>query len=65
MSEETGVGEAFQQELTDPGIFRELGELGLLGPTIERYGCPGVGYVSYGLITREIERVDWTLIIER
>jgi glutaryl-CoA dehydrogenase len=35
-----------------------MGEVGLLGPTIEGYGCPGVDYVSYGLIAREIERVD-------
>ena len=36
----------------------EMGELGLLGPTIEGYGCAGVNYVSYGLIAREVERVD-------
>ena len=36
----------------------EMGELGLLGPTIEGYGCPGVSSVSYGLIAREVERVD-------
>ena len=52
------VREAYQQETTDPSIFREMGELGLLGPTIEGYGCPGVSYVAYGLIAREIERVD-------
>ena len=52
------VREAFREEHTDPAIFREMGELGLLGPTIEGYGCSGVGYVSYGLIAREIERVD-------
>jgi hypothetical protein len=45
-------------EGTDPAIFREMGELGLLGSTIDGYGCPGVSYVSYGLIAREIERVD-------
>ena len=49
---------AFREEKTDPSIFREMGELGLLGPTIEGYGCAGVGYVSYGLIAREVERVD-------
>ncbi|HCE07425.1 MAG TPA: acyl-CoA dehydrogenase, partial [Oxalobacteraceae bacterium] len=39
--------------------FREMGELGLLGPTIpEQYGGPGLNYVSYGLISREVERVD-------
>lgn len=42
----------------DPTILPALGELGLLGPTIEGYGCAGVGYVSYGLIARELERVD-------
>jgi len=52
------VREVYQSEQTDAGIFREMGELGLLGPTIDGYGCSGVGYVSYGLIAREIERVD-------
>ena len=52
------VQEAYREEKTDPAIFREMGELGLLGPTIEGYGCSGLGYVSYGLIAREIERVD-------
>src|SRR5574340_963615 len=53
------VLEAFRQEKTDPHIFREMGEIGLLGPTIpEAYGGPGLSYVSYGLIAREIERVD-------
>jgi glutaryl-CoA dehydrogenase len=52
------VREAYAQEVTDPAIFREMGELGLLGPTIDGYGCSGVGYVSYGLIAREVERVD-------
>lgn len=42
----------------DPTIMRECGELGLLGATIKGYGCAGVNHVSYGLITREIERVD-------
>ncbi|MFT3802720.1 MAG: acyl-CoA dehydrogenase [Burkholderiaceae bacterium] len=50
---------AFRNETTDPAIFREMGELGLLGPTIpEQYGGPGLNYVSYGLIAREVERVD-------
>ncbi len=50
---------AFREEKTDPSIFREMGELGLLGPTIpEAYGGPGLNYVSYGLIAREVERVD-------
>ena len=52
------VREAYRNESTDPAIFREMGELGLLGPTIEGYGCSNVGYISYGLIAREIERVD-------
>ena len=52
------VTAAFRDEETDPNIFREMGEVGLLGPTIEGYGCPGVDYVSYGLIAREVERVD-------
>jgi glutaryl-CoA dehydrogenase len=50
--------EDFRQERTDPGIFREMGALGLLGPTLDGYGCAGVGHVAYGLIAREIERVD-------
>jgi glutaryl-CoA dehydrogenase len=51
--------EAFRQEHTDPAIFREMGEMGLLGPTIpEQYGGPGLNYVAYGLIAREVERVD-------
>lgn len=40
------------------GMFRQLGELGLLGATIKGYGCAGINYVAYGLITRELERVD-------
>ncbi len=51
--------QAFRHEQTDPAIFREMGELGLLGPTIpEQYGGPGLNYVAYGLIAREVERVD-------
>ncbi len=53
------VLESFRHEKTDATIFREMGELGLLGPTIpEQYGGPGLNYVSYGLIAREVERVD-------
>ena len=52
------VKEAFREEKTDPAIFREMGELGLLGSTIDGYGCAGTNYVSYGLIAREVERVD-------
>ncbi|MEO1081473.1 MAG: acyl-CoA dehydrogenase [Pseudomonadota bacterium] len=55
---EPRVKEAFRCETTDESIFREMGELGLLGATIHGYGCPGVDYVSYGLIAREVERVD-------
>jgi len=51
--------EAFRHERTDPEIFREMGELGLLGPTIPaEYGGAGLNYVCYGLIAREVERVD-------
>ncbi len=50
--------EAHRNERFDPEIMREMGELGLLGPTIEGYGCAGVNYVCYGLIAREVERVD-------
>ncbi|MFP4274965.1 MAG: acyl-CoA dehydrogenase [Paracoccaceae bacterium] len=53
------VIEAFNEETTDPAIFREMGEMGLLGVTIpEEYGGLGAGYVSYGLVAREVERVD-------
>ena len=53
------IHEAFRNETTDPTIFREMGELGLLGITIpEQYGGANLNYVSYGLIAREIERVD-------
>lgn len=53
------VIEAFANEETDPEIFREMGEMGLLGITIpEEYGGLGGGYVSYGLVAREVERVD-------
>ncbi|NLR70606.1 acyl-CoA dehydrogenase [Novosphingobium sp. ERN07] len=53
------VIDAFANEHTDPEIFREMGAQGLLGVTLpEDYGCTGAGYVSYGLIAREVERVD-------
>ncbi|MFD1508220.1 acyl-CoA dehydrogenase [Lacimonas salitolerans] len=53
------VLEAFEDEKTDPAIFTEMGEMGLLGTTIpEEYGGIGAGYVSYGLVAREVERVD-------
>ena len=50
--------EAFRHEKFDRQIITEMGELGLLGATIDGYGCPGVSYVCYGLIAREVERVD-------
>ena len=50
--------EATRQERFDREIMNEFGELGMLGATIEGYGCAGVSYVSYGLIAREVERVD-------
>ncbi|MCH3803916.1 acyl-CoA dehydrogenase family protein, partial [Campylobacter jejuni] len=50
---------AFRNEKTDPEIFSEMGELGLLGATIPaEYGGAGLNYVSYGLIAREVERID-------
>lgn len=53
------VTEAFQKETADPGVFAEMGEMGLLGTTIpETYGGLDAGYVIYGLIAREIERID-------
>ena len=52
------VLKAFRDEHFDREIMNELGELGLLGPTLSSHGCADVSYVSYGLIAREIERVD-------
>ncbi|MEC7257191.1 MAG: acyl-CoA dehydrogenase [Pseudomonadota bacterium] len=53
------VTEAFETEAVEPEIFREMGEMGLLGVTVpEEYGGIGAGYVSYGLVAREVERVD-------
>ena len=53
------IHDAYRNETTDPSIFHEMGELGLLGITIpEQYGGANLNYVSYGLIAREIERVD-------
>ena len=53
------VTDAFLSETTDVAIFREMGELGLLGATIpEQYGGAGLNYVCYGLVAREVERVD-------
>ena len=50
--------EANRNETFHPEIYKEMGDLGILGASIKGYGCAGVGYVSYGLITREIERID-------
>jgi len=50
--------EANRNESFDRNIFDEFGEMGFLGSTIQGYGCPGVNHVSYGLIAREIERID-------
>ena len=53
------IVDAFQHEHTDPAIFREMGALGLLGPTIpEEYGGVGASYVAYGLVAREVEAID-------
>ncbi|WP_323036946.1 acyl-CoA dehydrogenase [Pararhodobacter sp.] len=53
------VIEAFRNETSDPGVFKLMGDAGLLGTTIpEEYGGLGAGYVTYGLVAREIERVD-------
>src|SRR5215831_5657687 len=53
------VLEAFRREQSDPAILRELGALDMLGATIpEQYGGAGLNYVSYGLVAREVERVD-------
>ena len=53
------VTEAFRHEKTDIAIFKEMGDLGLLGVTIpEQYGGAGLNYVAYGLVAREVERVD-------
>jgi len=52
------VLKAFHDETFDRDIFYEMGKAGFLGATIQGYGCAGINYVSYGLITREIERVD-------
>jgi alkylation response protein AidB-like acyl-CoA dehydrogenase len=52
------VVESFRNEKFDRNIMKEMGKIGLLGPTIKGYGCADVNYVSYGLIMREIERID-------
>ncbi len=53
------IEQAYMEETTDPELFRRMGESGLLGVTLpEKYGCAGANYVSYGLVAREVERVD-------
>ena len=53
------IVQAYENETTDPGIFREMGDMGLLGLTVpEQYGGLGASYVTYGLVAREVERVD-------
>ncbi|BGP17198.1 hypothetical protein JCM10213v2_005214 [Rhodosporidiobolus nylandii] len=52
------VKDAYRNEDFDPSILREMGQLGLLGPTIKDYGCAGTSSVAYGLVAREVERVD-------
>ena len=52
------IQSAYRNETIDLDIFKEMGSLGLLGPTIEGYGCAGVSYVSYGLTARAVEMVD-------
>ncbi|MDG3444447.1 acyl-CoA dehydrogenase [Nitrospirillum amazonense] len=52
------VRDAFRHEVFDPAIMAEMGDLGLLGMTIDGYGCAGVNHVCYGLVAREVERVD-------
>jgi len=52
------VKQAYRDEKFDKNIIRELGEIGMLGPTIKGYGCAGASYVAYGLMAREIESVD-------
>ena len=52
------VKEANRHEKFDPELMKKFGASGLLGPTIEGYGCAGASYVAYGLIAREVERVD-------
>ncbi|WP_448212107.1 acyl-CoA dehydrogenase [Colwellia sp. MEBiC06753] len=53
-----GILTATREEHFNPNIMRQFGEIGLLGATIKGYGCSGVNYVSYGLVAREVERVD-------
>jgi glutaryl-CoA dehydrogenase len=53
------INDAYMNEETDPKLFKLMGQAGLLGVTVpEDYGCAGANYVSYGLVAREVERVD-------
>ena len=52
------VKQAYRDEKFDRNIIREMGDIGMLGPTIKGYGCAGASYVAYGLMAREIESVD-------
>lgn len=52
------VVNSFRNENFDKNIIRDMGKIGLLGPTVKGYGCSGINYISYGLIMREIERID-------
>ena len=52
------IQDNFRNERPDPRFLREAGELGLLGGTIQGYGCPGMSYVAYGLVARELEYID-------
>ena len=47
-----------RHETFDVSVMKEMAELGFLGATLEGYGCAGIGYVAYGLVARELERVD-------
>ena len=53
-----GITGAFRHEKFDKSLYKQMGDLGILGPTISGYGCPGTSYVAYGLIASELERVD-------
>jgi glutaryl-CoA dehydrogenase len=53
-----GILDANRNEIFNKSIYKEMGQLGFLGAPIDGYGCAGTNYVSYGLIAREIERVD-------
>ena len=59
------IQKAYLEEKTDPKLFRLMGESGLLGVTLpQEFGCAGAGYVAYGLVAREVERVDFGLPLD-